>query len=249
MKQSKILSKVRKAAVTGLAGLIGFLPIGCANIKKEPLRGYVETGVVSDYVPPGGSRLAGESSQNLVSLSKGPLSGFVFYTRAIGGGEDSGKDELDLGVSYKVPITENLSFNPLAMAWLYPGNVLGEHTNYHIGGKFVYKGPVDLSVGGIHMIPHEGSEAGECYSGKISKTFPLTKKDNDWKVSLTPELSANYSNDFFGITGFRHLSPGLRLSIGKGNVSFNAFVRRQFSLNRDTTEQFTYGGVSVGYRF
>ena len=86
---SKILSKIRKATVTSLAGLIGFLPIGCANNQKPDI--YVQSTLATNYVFGGSGFIVGRKNpkkhggvnQNLVSLSKGNLSGFLLIVKII----------------------------------------------------------------------------------------------------------------------------------------------------------------------
>jgi len=219
--------------------------VGCAKVREGKLSTYVETAVVSDWVVPSGFRAAGASSQNTLVLSKGPVSGFVWYSHALEGGEDSGKEELDVGISYTHSLTENLSLTAQAMVWTYPNNVLGGHSDYLAGLCLAYTGLVDVKLGGLHMVRYDGIPAGESFCGTISKTFSLYEGE-DWNVSVTPCLSASYVRNFYGASdGFKQITPGVSLNIGKGPFVFTGFVKQQYSLDKDCDE-FLYGGASVG---
>jgi len=243
-------SRIRNAVAGGLVTLLTFLPIGCGSLEKvkdEPIRGYAETSIVSDWVIPSGDRIARRSSQSFLSINKGPISGNLFHSNAIGGGEDSGKQEIDSWITYTHSLTNKLSLSGTFMNWTFPVSDKWR-SDYLVGGELSYNGFIDARFGGLHMFAKDGAPDGESISGKISKAFPIGKIAGA-EVSVAPEISMGYTRDMYGIDGFRHVSPGISVRIGKGSWNINGFVRRQLSLNDDTTEQFTYGGVGIGYGF
>ncbi|GEM_PF-6189610 len=228
------------ATVSGLAGIVN------AENNANPLRASLESNLVSEWVTPSGMHWAGTSSQNTLYVSKGPFSGFVWYSQGLGK-EDNEKIELDQWMGYDHKINDNLSLSVHGTVW----NYTCEGDWYHdilANATLSYKGPIDAKIGVLHMFAHDGRPDGESISASISKTFPLGKI-NGADVSVTPELCSAYTRDFYGVDGFQHVSPGLSVKVGKGPLSINGFVKRQFSLNDETAESFTFGGVGASYEW
>ena len=155
------------------------------------------------------------------------------------------REELDMWGTYGHKVNDKLTLNGTIVTWMYPNKVMSDHNYFLAGGSVSYNGPVKLDAGAFHLFAHEGASDGETYFAKASKNVPLL----EGRVNLCPEVILGATRDMFGKSGLRHLSPGISIKVGKGNLTFNAFVRRQFSLNEDTTDQFNYGGISVGYKF
>lgn len=243
-KQNSLKSKIRNTIAGGLVGLLTLLPSGCSSlekIKKEPIKGYVETGAVSRYVVSSGSSLLNDSHKSLISLRKGPISGSVLYHNE----RNSAKEELDAWATYSHPLTDKLTLSGTVMTWQYPNKVMSDNNDYLAGASVSYRGIVNLSAGALHLFAREGVSDGESICAVASKNFSFL----DGKVNICPEVKLGASRDLFGKSGFRHVSPGVSVSFGKGLVKVNGFLTRQFSLNEDTTDTFTYGGIGLGYEF
>lgn len=243
-KPKKSLKKRFVTAVAGgLVSLLTFLPSGCGSlekVKKEPVKGYVETGIVSHYVVSSGTPLLKDSHKSFVSLRKGPLSGYALYHTE----RETAQEELDLWGTYSHKLNDKLSLNGILMTWMYPNKELSKHNYFLVGGSVSYDGPVKLNAGAVHLFAHEGATDGETYFASASKSIPLSDT-----VSLCPEVIFGATRDMFGKSGPRHITPGISVKVGKGNMTLNAFLREQFSLNKDITDSFTYGGVSLGCKF
>ncbi len=248
LKMAKILSKIRKTAVTGLAGLIGFLPIGCAENQKPDI--YVQSTIATNYVFGSGHIIGrkdpkkhGGVNQNLVSLSKGNLSGFIWSSYDF---QDKELHEIDVGVDYAISINDKLSLTAGYWRWNYPSELLGEHGDNVLNAGASYKGKIDFDARIIHLIAHDNVEDGDFFSGKISKTFPVYKKKN-LKVSITPDISIGYSDNFYGVHGLTTITPGASLNFQKGKFDFSLFVNVQDG--KSGAEDLTYGGVRFGWAF
>ncbi len=248
VQKNTFRTKIRNSIAGGLVGLLSFLPTatrGAENVPSNPLRVSVESNLVSDWVTPAGTHWAKTSSQNTLYVSKGPISGFVWYSQGLGK-EDNEKTELDFWAGYDHKINDNLSLSVQGTVWNY--TYMGEWCrDFLANAALSYKGPIDARVGILHMFSNDGRSDGESISASISKTLPIGKLSGA-DVSVTPELCSAYTRNFYGVNGFQHISPKLSISLRKGPFSINGFVESQLSL-KDTAEQFTYGGIGATYEW
>jgi len=202
-------------------GLIGKLLVagacllpGCATTqtKTPKLTGSASTTFVTEQVSPsGGLYGTGPSQQAQVSVNYGNLSAFTWglYDHT-----DKQAHELDFGVGYSIPITENLTAGLGYQSWNYPSKVLPNSDNM-FQTSLSYTGPIDLNLTYRHVLKNNGFRAGNIAFAEVSKTFPVSEK-----VSLTPNIGASYLEYWYGSEGFSRVAAGLDVTIKTGENTF-----------------------------
>ena len=248
-RKSSWKSRLKKVAVTSLAGLISFLPSGCGsnnklinkNLVAKP---YVETAFVSDYVAKHGYILEGQNRQDFINLNLNDrLSGFVWqgYSHA-----DNTFCERDYGISYSIPINDKFSVSAGYQYWHYPHDYFGEDDQVLKAGAS-YAGPVNLDLDITQLLPHDNIKSGTRYYLKASKNF-LIGKIGDINFSLTPSIGTSVLDEYYANTGHSHITPGISLGINKGNTILNFFINRQDGKIPGIKDK-TWSGISLGYKF
>jgi len=248
----KIEKSWRKRARNWVAGgLVGLASLvsGCGsnnvlvdkNLVTKP---YVETAVVSDFVARHGAFLKGQVRQDLVNIDLNDrLSAFIWQNYSH---KEKAINERDFGVNYSIPINDKLSARVGYQYWDYPSGTFGDHDEALKAGVH-YSGKIDLDYDLTQLLPVGSTESGTRHYWKLSKSFPVYKKD-DLSVSLTPSISTAYIDNYYGVTGLSQVTPGLNLGIQKGNLNVNLFVNKQLGQISEV-DNITWSGVSVGYKF
>lgn len=222
--------------------------------EKQPVTSaYVQTTVASDFVAPSGFRMGkGAVNQTYVEGNAGPVKGFVWSNYRLG---EEKPNEVDVAANVNFPIAK-IKKGPLkgdisgfvgAQVWTYPTPEFGDKPDVLLEAEVKYTGPIDVSVNVRKgMTEGIGKDSSRVYV-RGSKLFELLNKESGLKVTLTPEISAAYLDEFFGVTGKAHGTVGATLGVQKGNFNLEAFVKQQFGDNG--METFKYGGISAGWAF
>jgi len=236
-------SRIKQAAITGLAALLGAVS-GCSNNMKKPDI-YVETALVSDYVAKHGVMVEGQVRQDLINVNFNDMfSGFVWQNYSY---EESAFNERDFGISHSLPITDRFSIRGGYEYWGYPSGTFGDYDSVLKAGAH-YSGKFDLDFELTHLLPTKTTpKSGNRYYWRISKKFPIGKLGKT-DISLTPSLSTSVIENYYGKTGHTQVTPGVSLGLNKGNWNLNISVNKQYS-QEDFIKDKTWGGVSLGYKF
>ncbi len=238
-KKTNWKSRIKMAAVTGLAALLGTVNTCFAESPKV----YVESGVVSAYVGRHGWFKEGLVNQNMISADfNNGLSAFAWQNYDF----NSGKvNEIDSGIMYSRKIEGNLSANVGFQHWNYLNGEFGDCDNVVKAGAKLTGPVVDVQYDFTHIIGHNTTPTGDRHYFKVSKTFPLGNLGKN-EIAVTPSLGASLLDDYYGKTGLSQVTPGVNLSVKNGRWSFNAFVNAQ---DGKLFNDLLWGGVSLGYSF
>ena len=253
MKKQTFKQKTRNLVAGGLIGLFGLIG-GCSSsleaIKNEPIRGYAETKVSSNYVANLGGVIGrkdpekqGGVSQNLISLSKGPLSVYTWNNYDL---QDKEMHEIDYGVSLDIPVSEDVSASIGYDLWTFPSKLLGEHSNNIINASVSHSGIVDTNVKWHHILKGEDVDHGDFITASASKTFELYK-NKEISVSATPSIKTTYAKGAYDLEGFMKFTPGVSIDLNKGNFSAGVFI--DFQDGKSGRPDQTYFGVKAGFTF
>ncbi len=211
---------------------------------KPKITGYASTKFASDYVAPHGSVLKGEVNQSLINLNLGRFSGFVWSNYDFAAGEFN---EVDVGLSYLIPLTEKISFRAGAERWEYPSGAFGNHDNVLKAGAN-YNGPLNIDLDITHLINNYQTGTGIRFRGKVSKKFPLGEYKG-MKFSVTPGITTAEVINYYGLHGLSHVTPSVSLGLQKGKFGLELSVNRQFGLIDEVEQAHTWGGVNLGVSF
>lgn len=246
--QGKWNSRLKKAAVTGLAALVTFVN-GCGSsnklVDKSITKPYVETAFVSDYVARHGAMVEGQVRQDLINFNVNDrLSAFVWQNYSH---KEDTFNERDFGFSYNLPINDKISVRTGYEYWDYPSGTFGDYDSVLKAGAH-YSGSFDLDFDLTQLLPTKTTpESGTRYYFKASKNFPLGKIwDTD--VSLTPSISTALIDNYYGKTGNSQVTPGINIGFGKGKWSLNLFVNAQDGKIPGIYDK-VWSGLSLGYKF
>lgn len=221
--------------------------------KENPFALFVKNTLASRYHTTTGFIMSeGPVNQTLVSLSKpnvlmegDVLDGYVWSNLDLKTGTLS---EVDFGIDYTFPIAENVLGGKLTgyaelAHWEYPDGRLGDNDKTLIG-KLTYDGPITASVKATQLLT---SGRGRSYDFAVSKPFELFKND-DTSLTLTPIVSTAYLDDFYDFNGFSNVQAGADLSLKRGNLSLDAYIRQQEGLQEGFQDQ-TLFGIGVSFSF
>lgn len=99
-----------------------------------------------------------------------------------------------------------------------------------------------------YIVPHHGIKDSARLIAKVGKSFPIGKLGK-WDLALTPNVKAGYLVDWYGAKGLGYVAPGISIGAQKGNASLEAFIRRQVGNEKAGREDFTYEGITFGWKF
>jgi|GEM_PF-3456241 len=240
-----IIRKRRKsglviAVIAGIASLLS----GCFIDKNLAAKPYVESSVVSDYVVRHGGLVRGRARQDLVNVNlNGKWSAFIWQNYS----DDEKKfNERDFGITYSSPINDRTSVRIGYTHFTYPSGTFGNYDNA-IEGGIHYSNGIDLDFGLTQLLPHGQIENGtRCYV-KASKSFTLYR-NKDLNVSISPSISTAHVSNYYGLTGFSQITPGLSLDCTKKGFSINLFINNQFGQIPEI-ENVTWKGGTISYKF
>jgi len=259
MTKQRKLGKIRTALVSLAALASSVLPLGCGSTGRmfEPSV-YVDTTFVSDYVARHGAAIRGQQRQDTAVLNVNDrVSMFMWQNYSH---KEADFNERDFGVSYSLPLPEELSKAGLSARvgyeyWSYPTGTLGKDDQVLKAG-IGYKGPICLDLDVTQLLAHDNVPNGTRFALKASKPFTLYEdKEKQFSVALTPSVSTAITDNYYGKTmAFPHITPGINLGVTKKfdklTVGAGLFVNHQFAMpegKRNGIESFTWGGFGVNF--
>lgn len=219
---------------------------------------YVETTFATNYVFGSGAIIGRENpkkhsgvNQTLFGLGKDNLiiegdnvfisgwTNFDFDDAKHG----NGFNEFDVAGEYKLPVAKDISATLGVGFWNYPNGDLGEHGDQTLQAKLTYAGPAKVEGGLIHLLKHEDVKAGDFYSVKFSKDFPIYESET-LSVSAEPSFSLGFTDNFYGSNGYVTSTLGVTLNVnGKEGKPFcRIFVYSQDG--HEGEDDFTWGGIT-----
>lgn len=217
-----------------------------AQIKaqtKEPLiKGTISTGMFSHYVAPMGYVLGkGPHWQNYIDANIKDFKLFGWSDYDIG---DKSMNEIDLGIEYSKKI-KNTSAKVGATYWNYPSG--GDDKIVYINVEHDKKLTKEISL--THLIKDKGNEGGFCLKSRVSKKF---NHKNGFSSDLG--VSSAYVFNFYGDTGFSHITPGTKINWNSGNVNLTGSLNYQFGFIKEPKilppiKNQLYGSINLSVDF
>lgn len=245
----EVINRIKKIGVITLSSLELFLlTTGCGvNTKKvEPSVGVVP--IASSFTNSSISQLT-KSSLEFKSYGgsvKIPLNNS--FSLFISQNYSSNREKflnLSLGVNYSFSIFKNFSLNLNAGYGIYSSD--NSRGNFSLEGELNYKGKINADVCITYLLKNEDFSRGARLSSKIYKKIPIISK-KDFNFYLTPSLSALRLYNWYGNSGFAHITPGISFGIQKGKINADFFSNRKFAIMNGMTDV-TYNGININYLF
>jgi len=250
--KDKIISGIRKAVIGGLVALASMAG-GCGSSGKffDKQSVYAETKFVSDFVFPMGGVIKGPQRQDLVVVSpNNRLSCFMWENYSA---KEKEVNERDFGLSYSVPIANNVSASIGVQYWDYPTGVFGNH-DIALNAGIKYNGLFDLGAEVVEVVAHDNVEEGRLVKLSAGKTFSLYEdKKNSFGISLTPKINTSITQNYFGGSEvFGQITPGVDLDltkkVGSVDVGLKFFLREQIGRGEDK-ETFPWSGMGLSVKW
>ena len=210
--------------------------------QAESLKGSIITQIGSDYVAKPGFVVGdGPVNQDSFSLDYGPFSGFVWTNTDIANGN---LNEVDFGVYGRQKFGSNITARLGYERWTYPSVPDAKDDNVARLG-ISYNGLVNADIEWSHLLTGD-SKRGNMVFGSVSKPFKVYEKDG-MSALLGPTLNFAVTDDFFETSGLQHVTPGLSISVEKGSVTLEGYVKKQFGF--DGRHNPLYGGIGLKVNF
>ena len=257
---SKIVKPITKPLVGGLlATALVFSPL-TSFAKEKKWDGYFETAVNTNYISGSVGCAIGRKNpekkggviQNYLEISKdvgkGNFTAFGWNSYDV---EDGELHEVDVGIKYSRPLTENVSGYIGITRWNYPSKLLGNKPDDAFEAGLSFNLPSDLKFNvDIDYIYGGFWKNGFDIKGSVSKN--IFQKDNLFgkgiNFSITPKIQAYFLKDFYTFDGVRNVTAETSVNFSKGNWNLGIKGNYQKGTKGDVRNIFYYG-ASLGYAF
>jgi len=222
-----------------------------STVNAQDFSGTLKTGIATDYVAKPGFVVGdGPVNQDLLALNYGPFSNFLgtgndwnisAFVWANTDLNDGALNEIDTGFYASSSFfVENLKARFGLEEWLYP-SIPGasNDTVFRVGINYndIFNADAEFTY-----LLTGASKNGKMLYTSLSKPFRL--HDKNVQVHLTPTLDLAITDDFFNTDGVQHVTPGLSLNVGKGPLSLEGFIKKQFGTGNGIPNSL-YGGVNA----
>jgi hypothetical protein len=243
-----------KNTLTGIVLLVAALLGSDAEAKsKEPSFDFM-TSYNTKYMAPFGlnvgENVTGKKGVNWTVLSANYDSGLSFFLFSSYDHSSDTLNEVDLGVHYERPVSDDLSAYFTGHLFTYPSRELGHHIDPAVTFGLRHSGVVDTDLYFRQVLPTSNREYGNMTVLSVSKTSEL-EDICGLEPSLTVGASTCYVSNYFGFSGHTTFTPGVTLGLKvDDNTSIEGYYNYQFGLDKETgigDEEFA--GVRVKKKF
>jgi len=207
---------------------------------KPKISASLSSTLASDYVSSSGFVSGnGPVNQNYLNIGIGKHLSAALWTN-----HDLTDDELHERDIYLTAHAQkgNFSGSLSLQNWAYPSGLLGNKDDYGAEAQLNHNGSVNTNLRLTQLLTDRLTANRNRTVLDVSKQFPLGKR-----TTLKPSVRTAYHNGFYGEHGFGHLTPGVSLQFGKGNISLELFAKRQLSFSRNLPNN-THYGVSLNIK-
>lgn len=204
----------------------------------------LENVFVSKYIPKSGTQIGrGSASQSLAYCS---TSGVTVYGWVNHGFPDNEVTETDFGLSYGRMLSADvfggeIDWNVGYQRWIFG---LADFSSNVIEGRIAYAGAIRLNMYVTRLVGDHDFRPGLRLF--MDGTWPL---EVVWRgVHSVVEIGVAYAHhrEFYGMNGYAHSTPGVRVATDLGSLSVSGFCKLQMSSDIPYEKRnFLYAGVGV----